>query len=273
MAGQVNLLLLLFLLPFIHCVRTQKDGIAGVLLGGMLSIKLFGWPFLVFFLLSRRFKAFAWATGTALATWTAATLCLGAEIVSGYLSASRSTTALYMTHADNFSLLSLVRRLFGGFEDIGQWVFEEKVPTPPILFHLPFASEVSALFGVALIGTLIWWLSKHRTLGTTVYALIALSVIANPVSWYHTRLLMLPLLPFIVEKIRLSSTPAAVRSAAWVVIAAAVLGVARITGATFIESPPQWLMAWVLLGESVVPLGAFMVMAAAERESPPPTQM
>ena len=174
-------LTLLILLPVAAVWRYRdRAAIAGLALGAAVAAKLFVWPLIVWLLLVRRFRAAAWAAGSAVA------LVLGAWTVVG------------------FDGLLDYPALLGKLQDV---YAERSLSVATVAGALGASVTVAVVVALAAGGALLGsaaWVARRPDGDMRSFALaIAACVVATPVVWLHY--LALLLIPVAIRWPRLSA--------------------------------------------------------------------
>ena len=173
--GQVMLTILLLLTLTWLAFRSNQDVRAGIFLGLSLSLKFYGWPILLLFLLKRRWKA-------ALAGATVVTSCnllmavwLGMDVLRDYfLNVAPGIAQLWIPNVYNFSVLSFGYRLLGE------------------------PGRISFLIVTLCICMLATF--KARDLDHSFMVMLAASTILAPISWIHYFVTLLPALCLVASR-------------------------------------------------------------------------
>lgn len=165
--GQIMLFILLVLTLTWICLRRGHDLTAGLLLGVVFTVKLYGWPLILFLVLKGRWKS----VGAAAAIFIASNLLMIELLGSGpvldyYLKVGPSVAAIYQTDIANFSVLISGRRLYGSLGSV-------------VLF-----------LGVAVIT--LGLAMKTRNADRAYMIVLVGTVILQPISWIHYLVTLLP---------------------------------------------------------------------------------
>lgn len=165
--GQVMIPILLLLTVVWLALKAGKDVKAGILLGVVISIKLYAWPLVVFLLLKRRWRApvvavVVFITATALMiAWVGS-----ATIVDYYFRVGRAVLEEYKFYPLNFSAWCIGLRSFGL---VGAIIMSASV----LLWSLFLAlrcKDFDSAFMIVLAG----------------------STVLQPISWIHYMVTLLP---------------------------------------------------------------------------------
>lgn len=198
--GQFSLLLLLLLLGAWLALRQGRDWQAGLWLGCMLTLKLAGWPLVLYLLVRRRWQAVA-ATG---ATTALAHLlligCHGWELVRDYyVKVGPLVSAVYRGHDANPSLWTFGQRLFAEFGN--NFLTQSPFAAPGL------ARVVGAAFPLLVLAVSLYGASRLRDFEAGLAWLAALSAVLNPVAWTHYWLLAVPALGWVLRRLQALGWP------------------------------------------------------------------
>jgi alpha-1,2-mannosyltransferase len=145
----------------------DRPAVAGITIGLLAAIKLFLWPLGIWLLLTRRWRAFAWAAGTGLIVNLVAWSVLGLNQFHRYT-----------------VLADVVSRV------------EEKYAYTPLALALHLgASQITAdaitLILIVGCGAMCLWFARHGRDAEVLLGAIVLSLLATPVVWIHYFVLLL----------------------------------------------------------------------------------
>ncbi|MGH9939838.1 MAG: glycosyltransferase family 87 protein [Blastocatellia bacterium] len=181
-AGQLNSLLLVLLLLSWFSLRKEKDLIGGALLGAIVSLKLMIWPVIIYLLLRRRWVALVAAGLVITVTHVIAAFAIGASsVINYYLKAGPYVARFYRTDPQNVSVWTLGWRLFdqSGEPAAGQTFY-------PALWEAPFLVELTTYAVPTALTAIVLAVALRARLFDTAFAeLICVSLLVNPVAWYH----------------------------------------------------------------------------------------
>src|SRR5574341_1011323 len=198
--GQLNLCLLVLFLGAWQSLRQGKDGIGGAFLGGLLLVKLVGWPIVLWLALRRRWRA-VWAAGL---FWAGAhALAIGLHgwgmIQDYYTKVGPQVSAIYRIFYVNISVWTIGQRLFGHF---GQSL------APPPLWESPSLVKALTLLVPAIVLALALRAAlRVRSFDTAITLLMGISPVLNPIAWQHCFLLATPALALLLRRLHLSHWP------------------------------------------------------------------
>jgi len=173
--GQLMLFLTLLLTLAWVKLKTRHDVVGGLLLGLVLSIKLYAWPVAIYLLLRGRFKVLGAAAilfitiNLAMATW------LGPKIILDQLAVSRAMATHFSWVPYNFSLWAVGLRTFGYPAAIG---YCATVLLAALL--LAYRSNFEEGFMIMLVA----------------------STVLQPIAWAHGLVTLLPAVCFAVTQIK-----------------------------------------------------------------------
>jgi len=173
--GQVMLTILLLLTLTWLAFRSNHDVKAGVFLGLSLSLKFYGWPILLLFILTRRWKA-ALTSATLFAFSNALmALWLGFDLLRDYyLKVAPGIAQIWRTDVYNFSVMGLGYRLFG--------------------------QTGSILFLIVALCICMFAALKARDQDHSFMVVLAASSVLAPISWIHYFATLLPALCLVASR-------------------------------------------------------------------------
>ena len=156
-------LTILILVPVALAWRyRERAAIAGLALGVAVAAKLFVWPLVVWLLVTRRFRAAAWATASAVTLVLGSWALIGFEGLADYPELLRQLQDVYATRS-----LSVATAAGG----LGASV--------------SVAVAVGLALGIALLGVAAW-LARGRDGHQRAFALAVVAcVVATPIVWLH----------------------------------------------------------------------------------------
>jgi len=225
--GQLMIVLLLFLVLCGLAYHRGRSVWAGVFLGITLSLKLLGWPILVYWMLKRQWRSVAAATGTALLINIVASLVVTPEVLLDYyIRIPELVAPLYRSNPFNFSPLTVGWRFFEG---TGSQVLLGFAAPP--LAHMPgVASYVSVLVMAAvLIVGLRLALCTHVA-DVAFMILVCLSTLTTAVVWIHYFTWLLPPLVYLFRQLRSQEFPLGLSIGGVIVIVALALPASTLAG-------------------------------------------
>jgi hypothetical protein len=186
--GQWNFILFfLSSLAFIS-LRQRKDFLCGIFLGVMLSLKLFGWPFLLIAILAKRIRVALGVISSAGAIVAMSLMVVGTDDCLRWLTvASPQVSQMWGFVHDNFSLLTLFARTVRpetiNFVD-GRAILNIRSDDP---HHILLTSWVAG--GAAIIVLMVMLaklIKRNPELFSVSFPTICMfSAITNPVAWDH----------------------------------------------------------------------------------------
>lgn len=153
--------------------------VAGAFAALLISLKIFLWPLVVWLLLTRRWRACAWALACGLAVNIIAWAVVGFGQVSAYADLVRSVTKVEQAAA--YTPLALALRLGAGAT----------------------LAYVMAGVAVVLVAMVCVIAARHCQDSAVLLGVIALSLLATPVVWRHYFVLLL--VPIAIMRPRLSA--------------------------------------------------------------------
>ena len=239
--GQVYVLMLLFVLMLWRGITARRDALTGIPLGVLLLLKYFGWVFIVFLLVERRWKAAAYAV-LAFAMGSAATLIVvGGETYAAHFRRLFSSFASYDAATTG---LPNVAAFFGRF-----FVYHPEW-NPAVLVNAPALATVLTLTSllVMLMMTLRnreWREPPDRRF----FAILVLAVLFTPLAAEHHFILLVPPVFFLLEQYLFSKEIHFMGLAGFGILVYAVLGWYAAGGApaiAFVRLVGS-IVTWVLL--------------------------
>jgi hypothetical protein len=176
--GQFSLCLLVLFLCAWLSLREGRDVLGGCLLGVLMTLKLMGWPVVLWLAWRRRWSAGMVATATFVNLHLVAIYFHGWALVRDYyLKIGPQIGALYRPHDANFSAWTLGQRLFAdsGFN----FVLTPLVNAPPL------AAALNVLAPLSILALALWLARRARSFDTAFALLVAAGVVLNPIAWTH----------------------------------------------------------------------------------------
>ena len=166
-----NLTIVMVLLVALAWRYRERAWIAGLALGAAVAAKLFVWPLVVWLLLTRRFRAAAWAIGSGVVLVLGSWALIGFEGFRDYPTLLRAVQDVY---AERSLSVSTVAGALGASVDV--------------------AVAIAALVGLACIGVAAW-LARGQDGDRRAFAvLVAACVLASPIVWpNYAALLFVPI--------------------------------------------------------------------------------
>ena len=165
-------LTVLLLLPLALAWRYRDTArLVGLAVGAAVAAKLFVWPLVVWLLLTRRFRAAAWAVGSAALLVLGAWALIGFEGFRDYPRLLRVVQDVYAVRSVS---LSSVAAALGASVDV--------------------AVAISAIAGMVCIGSAAWLVRGRDGDRRAFCVLVAACVLASPIVWpNYAALLYLPI--------------------------------------------------------------------------------
>jgi hypothetical protein len=174
--GQLMIPILLLLTLTWLALRTQQDVKAGLLLGVVLTVKLYAWPLALFCLLKGRWRVVAAAGSLFIALNAVMAIWVGSgTTLDYYLRVGGAVLAQYVYDPFNFSSWSIGYRAFG---TTGGIAISLLVLSLSLLFALRMDFEVGFMM------------------------MLAAATILQPISWIHYMITLLPAFCFIANRQR-----------------------------------------------------------------------
>jgi glycosyl transferase family 87 len=173
--GQVMLTILLLLTLTWLAFRSNRDVGAGLLLGLSLSLKFYGWPIFILFVLMRRWKAVFASAGLFAFCNALMVGWLGIGVFKDYfLTVAPGIAQFWTQNLVNFSAMSFGNRLIG----------------PP----------AGTLFFLITLCICIYAALRARDLDHSFMVMLAASTILAPISWIHYFVTLLPALCLVASR-------------------------------------------------------------------------
>ena len=171
--GQVMMLILLLLTATWLSLTSGRNVLAGIFLGLLFALKLYGWPIAIFLILKRKFEPVVCAGIVFLLLNLIVAAWLGFAPLKQYLPVAREIESIYRTHPLNFSLLAQ------GTNWLGQW-FGMLLLVMGLIVSLVLASRAPDFDHGFMI-------------------MIAATIILTPISWAHYMITLVPALCLIAS--------------------------------------------------------------------------
>jgi Glycosyltransferase family 87 len=182
--GQLNLVLLLWLIGTWSAARRGHPAVAGILLGTATAFKLFPAFVTLFFLIRRCWRVVAIATLTAFILTVVTVIVFGLDTYRDYLFKVVPEMGAYRSVWLNASLQGFWVKWFG----VGATQLD--LPSVPPLVHAPIVARVGIM--ISSIAILVLWFNAVRRLsfdhGFSVTLIVML--LLSPVTWDHYMLLL-----------------------------------------------------------------------------------
>ncbi len=176
--GQFSLcLLVLFLCVWLR-LREGREVFGGLLLGVLMTLKLTGWPVVLWLAWRRRWGAVIMAVATFVDAHLLAIHFHGWALVRDYyLKVGPQVGAIYQTHDANFSAWTLGQRLFAvsGFN----------FALTPLVNAPLLATALNVLAPLSILAMVLWLAHRARNLDTAFVLLVAAGIVLNPIAWTH----------------------------------------------------------------------------------------
>ncbi len=194
--GQLNIGLLLLLLGAWLALRKGHEVRGGALLGAVIALKLFAWPFVFFLLLRRQWRSATVACGTLVGANLIAMGVLGVACIKDYyFKVGPLVASIYRADEFNYSSWTMGYRLFRG---------------SGVQYHMP------PLWNSALLATICDWALPLAILGCglvlalrvahfdTAFGLVlGVSILGSPTAWMYN--LVLATIPIVIILRRLQT--------------------------------------------------------------------
>jgi hypothetical protein len=192
--GQFMSCLMLLLVAAWLALRAGKQLLGGALLGGLIVIKMIGWPIVLFLALRRQWRSAGAAAVVIIAANLLATAVLGVTVVTNYyLKVGPLDAKIWRPAEGNLSAWAWGVRLFegAGFSyHLAPWW-----PAPMLAFLATYGVPLAVL----LVGMTLAW--RAASFDTAFSWLVGLSILLSPIAWYFY--LLLAVIPFVVLARRL----------------------------------------------------------------------
>ncbi|MBN2005251.1 MAG: DUF2029 domain-containing protein [Anaerolineae bacterium] len=261
--GQLMALLFVILLLSWQALRTHRSILGGVLLGMVVSLKLIGWPIVLFLALRRNWRASGAAIATMVVTNGIAALLIGYKAaLYYYLKVGGIVGSLYQAHTGNFSLWSVGWRLFDG---TGSPIILD-AEAPPVLVSPLLARGISVILPLLLVIVGLGLAYRTRDFDIAFAIVVCVSVVVNPVAWIHYFILAtLPLCiigqQLLAQHFPRTETRVAMICSLLLLVShrqwenlAVTLGAQTIIGDTAVVNP------WILIILTMLPAGLIIVL-------------
>lgn len=188
--GQFNGLLLFALTAAWYASRQHRDTIAGVLIGLAAGIKLYPGFFLLYFLLTRRYRIVLAGLGTGILLLVASVIVLGTRTYTDYIQLVLPSVAAYKGSILNVSIQGFWYKLFD--PEVGR----ELATLVPVARQPHLAQALAVLSSLCVIGIMVVTIYRHpeghqdHAFGLAIITML----LAAPITWDHYLLLLfLPL--------------------------------------------------------------------------------
>lgn len=198
--GQFSLVLLVLLLGAWLALRQGQDWRGGVWLGCMVTLKLTGWPIVLFLLWRRRWTA-VWSAGLTVVALHGLQVALhGWTLVSDYyLKIGPQVSAHYRLRDPNASLWTFGQRLFAEFGN--NFLSQPPWPSPGL------ARLVNVAVPLLVLGVSFWLAGQLRNFDAAFALLACVSAVINPVAWTHYLLWTVPAVGLLLQRLQVLGWP------------------------------------------------------------------
>lgn len=192
-SGQLMVLLFLILLLSWRALRADHPIRGGILLGMVVSLKLIGWPIVLFLGLRKNWRAVEAVIVTVVAMNGIAALLMGYQAVWYYYAKVGSVVgSLYRAYVLNYSVWSVGWRLFAG---TGASIMAGAEALPVLASPL-LARSFAVLLPLLLVIVGVIMAYRARDYDIAFAIVVCVSILVNPVAWIHY--LILATLPLCV---------------------------------------------------------------------------
>ena len=163
---------LALLLPLALAWRYRaRATIAGIAVGSAVAAKLIAWPLVVWLLVTRRYRAAAWAAGSAVVLVVGSWAVVGFDGMLDYPALLRETQDVYATRSDSIAGVA------GGFGA-----------------SVTVAVVCSWVVGLALVALAVWVAHREDGDRKAFALLVGAAIVASPIAWpNYAALLFVPI--------------------------------------------------------------------------------
>lgn len=179
--GQFGFLFFFIFLLVRRALEQNRDFLAGFLIGCMVSLKFFGWPFVIAFVLLRKWKSLLAFGGTIISSFILSVTILNVHTWVTYFSEIAPLVSHRWAQAlNNLGLPFMILRIFDGMPVVKKdgilGVYSGNIPDSTIITY-------SVIFFVLI--TILTFVRLRRTSSLPLLCdrLIVFSCVANPVAW------------------------------------------------------------------------------------------
>jgi len=196
--GQLMVVVLMLMTVAGFLQQRGRSISSGIALGVALSLKLLGWPLLIFLALKKQWRSVSATVGTVVTLNLLAAVLLTPEVVADYYAhVARDVAPYYRAFAFNFSPWTLGWRLFEG---TGSSVLVS-FTAPPLIAWPWLAGVVSPLMVVSVLCLGLCLALKVPEWDVAYMILLSSSVLATPITWVHYFTWTLPPIAFIGKQL------------------------------------------------------------------------
>jgi Glycosyltransferase family 87 len=198
--GQFSLCLLVMWLCVWHALRDEQDARGGLWLGVMITLKLVGWPVVLWLAWRRRWRGVLAAGAMAAALHLVAIGLHGWTTMRDYyLKVGPLVSAFYRTHDANYSLWTFGARMFAPFG------LNFATASP---LQLPLMAKLlSVALPVAVLAIGLWFAQREREFDVAFGLLVCVSLLVNPIAWTHYLMTTCIVIGLILQRLALLDWP------------------------------------------------------------------
>ena len=210
--GQFNLVLLVLWLGSWLALRAGHEQRGGALLGLLMTLKLAGWPVILWLAWQRRWRSVIAASLTVGLLHAAMIALHGWPLVRDYyFKYGPLVSALYRVRDYNLSLWTFGDRLFTPFG----FSF-----TSAPLLHSPVLAKLTGV-GLPLLALAftLWAVSQIRSFDVGFAALMSVSLLLNPIAWTHYMVALCLTLALTLQRLQRMGWPRA-----WIILLGLAVG-------------------------------------------------
>jgi len=224
--GQLMVFILLLLMLCGAASHHGRFTSAGILLGIALSLKLLGWPLLVYWALRKQWRPIFAALVTAVLLNTVAAVIVRPSVfLEYYAEIPGLVTPLYRANSFNFSPWTVGWRLLEGTRSQALVCLE----APPLMGFSEFARMSSALVMAAVLVVGLGLALRAHTTDAAFMILVCLSTLTTPVVWIHYFTWLLPPLVYLFRQLLSRGFPLGLSISGVIVIGVLALSASTLT--------------------------------------------
>lgn len=227
------------------CLRREKDGAGGALLGIVIALKVIAWPLLLLLAFRKNLKAVVAAGVVIIVANIASVLAIGFDPAVYYYSTVPGIVApLYRARRDNFSIFGIAWRLFEG---TGSPIFDTLRVAP--LFYAPQIASVAAIvLPLLALSVALYFTLQTRSFDLQFALMLCACVVLGPLAWKAYLVWLALPLAVLIWQLRTAS-----RRLRWLALLVAVLLFGYPTPLSLLAAP------FMKKDESVAPFAVSLV--------------
>ncbi len=202
--GQLNIPMCICLIGSWLAFRSGRMRLAGFLVGLATSIKLLPGVLILYFVVTHRWRAAAWAAGSAAMLTLSACAILGPDTTRAYVERGIVEGAYWRAALTNYSLAGAVSHLFIGTLDLDGrlFVFRETPIFSPLVDAPWLATPAWILLSAWVVLRTIRIVVRANDLDCEISLFGCTMILVSPVAWQHYLVLLIPSIYVVGSRLR-----------------------------------------------------------------------